>query len=221
METPGQIFVEIGGLLQWAGIIFAPLLLLPLAVLILPGLLGRLAAALAALIDWLTGLTLGGAMILALMMITAQLAVVLMRFVFGLSFSWLSESVTYTFAAVFMLAAAATLRDDGHVRVDILRPRFSPRARAIIEIAGSYLFIFPIMILILSAVIPSLTRSWAGLEGSRESDGLPFLFLFKTLVPAFAFLLLIQGLSQALKAALGLRGLARLEENIHSEIGPV
>ena len=51
-----------------------------------------------------------------------------------------------------------------------------------------------------------LARSWALFEGSRESDGLPLLFLFKTLLPAFAVLMLVQGLSEALKAALRLTG---------------
>ena len=51
-----------------------------------------------------------------------------------------------------------------------------------------------------------LARSWALFEGSRESDGLPLLFLFKTLLPAFAILMITQGLSEALKAALRLTG---------------
>ncbi|MCA8899127.1 MAG: TRAP transporter small permease subunit, partial [Hyphomonas sp.] len=123
---------------------------------------------------------------------------------------WLNELVIYAFAAMFMLGAAAALRDDDHVRVDILRPRFGAAGRNWIELAGIYLFLFPIMIRILTTGEQGLARSWSLLEGSRESDGLPFLYLFKTLVPAFAVLMLAQGLSEALKAALRLTG--RLEE---------
>jgi TRAP-type mannitol/chloroaromatic compound transport system permease small subunit len=138
-----------------------------------------------------------------------QLSVVVLRYTYGISFTWLNELVIYAFAAMFMLGAAATLRDDGHVRVDILRPRFGADGRNWIELAGIYFFLFPICIRILSTGEQGLARAWSLFEGSTESDGLPFLYLFKTLVPAFAVLMLAQGLSEALKAALRLTG--RLE----------
>jgi len=92
------------------------------------------------------------------------------------------------------------------VRVDILRPRFGEAGRHWIELAGAYLFLFPICMRIITTSEAGLTRSWMLLEGSRESDGLPILFLFKTLVPALAVLLMAQGLSESLKAALRLTG---------------
>ncbi|MEL7128790.1 MAG: TRAP transporter small permease subunit, partial [Pseudomonadota bacterium] len=157
-------------------------------------------------IDRLSGGALTAAIAMALVMMFAQLAVVIARYAFGLAFTWLNEIVIYAFAAMFLLAAAGALRDDAHVRVDILRTRFGPRGLAAVELAGAYLFIIPICLLILWAAAPALTNAWARFEGSRESDGLPLLFLFKTLVPLFAVLLLTQGLSQAIKAALVLSG---------------
>ena len=79
-----------------------------------------------------------------------------------------------------------------------------------IELAGIYFFLFPICIRLLTTGEQGLARAWALFEGSRESDGLPFLYLFKTLVPVFAVLMLGQGLSEAIKAALRLTG--RMEE---------
>jgi TRAP-type mannitol/chloroaromatic compound transport system permease small subunit len=124
-----------------------------------------------------------------------------------LSFSWLNDSVIFTFAMMFMLGAAATLRDDGHVRVDILRPRFGAKTKAGIEMFGSLVFIVPIGVLILYAGSGLIARSWIGLEHFNESDGLPIKYLFKTLVPLFAVLMIGQALSQAIKAALVIRGL--------------
>ncbi|MEL6663424.1 MAG: TRAP transporter small permease subunit, partial [Pseudomonadota bacterium] len=141
------------------------------------------------------------------LIVVAQLCVVILRYVFGLSFSWLSEIVVYGFAAMFLLASASALRDDDHVRVDILRPQFGVKGRAGVELAGTYLLLFPICMLILwSAISPSFVRSWMNFEASRESDGLPILFLFRTLVPLFAVLVAAQGLSQAIKAAQILTG---------------
>lgn len=201
-----EIFLTLGGALKWLGLALSPLLLLPLIVTIWPDPVERIAKWLSARIDAVFGWALGGAIAGAIILVGAQLLVVLLRYAFGLSFTWLNEIVIYAFAAMFMLGSASALRDDAHVRVDILRPRFGARRRNWIELAGIYLFLFPICIRLLAMTEQGLARSWALFEGSRESDGLPLLFLFKTLLPAFAVLMLVQGLSEALKAALRLTG---------------
>ncbi|HBL94987.1 MAG TPA: TRAP transporter permease DctQ, partial [Hyphomonas sp.] len=201
-----EIFLTLGGALKWLGLALSPLLLLPLIVTIWPDPVERIAKWLSARIDAVSGWALGGAIAGAIILVGAQLLVVLLRYAFGLSFTWLNEIVIYAFAAMFMLGSASALRDDAHVRVDILRPRFGARRRNWIELAGIYLFLFPICIRLLAMTEQGLARSWALFEGSRESDGLPLLFLFKTLLPAFAVLMLVQGLSEALKAALRLTG---------------
>jgi TRAP-type mannitol/chloroaromatic compound transport system permease small subunit len=201
-----QVFLTLGTVLKWTGIALLPLFLLPLIILVLPGRLDSLAQRLASLIDRISGGALGLAMGACVLLIFAQLAVVLLRYAFGLSFSWLSEAVTYAFAAIFMLGAAGALRDGAHVRVDILRPRFGEAGRNWVELAGAYFFLFPICIRIIVTGEAGLARSWSLFEGSRESDGLPLFFLFKTLLPAFAILLMAQGLSESLKAALRLTG---------------
>ena len=44
-------------------------------------------------------------------------------------------------------------------------------------------------------------RSWAILERSRETSGLPAVYLLKTLIPLFALLMALQGVAQAIRAA--------------------
>ncbi len=67
---------------------------------------------------WLTGI-----------MVIIACIVVGLRHVFDIGSIALQESVTYMHAAVFMLGAAYTLKNDGHVRVDIVHKKMSPRAR--------------------------------------------------------------------------------------------
>jgi len=201
-----DFFLSLGGALNWLGLALSPLLALPLIVLIWPEPVERVAKWLSARIDAVSGWALGGAITSAIILVGSQLLVVLLRYAFGLSFTWLNEIVVYAFAAMFMLGSASALRDDAHVRVDILRPRFGARGRNWVELAGIYLFLFPICIRLLAMTEQGLARSWALFEGSRESDGLPLLFLFKTLLPVFAVLMIVQGLSEALKAALRLTG---------------
>lgn len=206
-----QIVSVVGTGLRFAGYGLSPLLLLPLAILAIPKPLGDLSEKLSAGIDRVSGVAMGFALTAGFLIILIQLAAVLLRYVFGLSFSWLNDSVIFTFAMMFMLGAAATLRDDGHVRVDILRPRFSPNVKAAIEMFGSLVFIIPIGILILYAGSGLISRSWIGLEHFNESDGLPIKYLFKTMVPLFAILMIGQALSQAIKAALVIRGLRQAD----------
>ena len=202
MET----FVEITGTtLRFAGYALLPLLVLPLLILALPKPLAGPSSLLSRNLDKISGFAMGFSVSAAFLIILIQLTAVLLRYVFGLSFSWLTDSVIFSFAMIFMLGAAATLRDDGHVRVDILRPRFSPKTRAAIELIGAMIFIFPIAILILYSGSSMIARTWIGLERFNESDGLPIQYLFKTMVPLFAILILGQGLSQAIKAALVIR----------------
>jgi TRAP-type mannitol/chloroaromatic compound transport system permease small subunit len=136
-----------------------------------------------------------------LYMLLAGFAVVLMRYVLGVGSVWLHESILYAHSAVFMLAAAWTLATDGHVRVDIFYADASPRAKALVDLLGALLLLMPFALLVVILSSPYVARSWAILEGSRETSGLPAVFLLKTLIPLFAALLGLQGVAQAIRAA--------------------
>jgi len=142
---------------------------------------------------------------LSLLLVLMQFGVVLMRYAFGIGSIWLSESILYAHAALFLLAAAWTLQQDGHVRVDIFYANAAPRTKAIVDLCGSIIFLLPFMAVIIFFSLPYAARSWAILERSRETSGLPFVYLLKTLIPLFALLMALQGLSQAMRAAQQLR----------------
>jgi TRAP-type mannitol/chloroaromatic compound transport system permease small subunit len=136
----------------------------------------------------------------ALAIVLIGFAVVLLRYVLGLGSIWLQESILYAHAVLFLLAAAWTLKDGGHVRVDVFYASASPRAKAWIDLLGALLLLLPLCIAILWFSWPYVARSWAILERSRETSGLPLVFLLKTLIPLFALMLALQGLSQAIKS---------------------
>ena len=143
---------------------------------------------------------------LALAVVLLQFAVVVLRYAFGLGSIWLSESVLYAHAALFMLAAAWTLQANGHVRVDVFYADASPRAKALVDLLGALLLLLPFMAVIAwFASLPYVARSWAILERSREASGLPLVYLLKTLIPLFALLMALAGIAQAIRAALVLR----------------
>src|SRR4051812_10700444 len=122
----------------------------------------------------------------ALAIVLIGFAVVLLRYVLGLGSIWLQESIIYAHAALFLLAAAWTLREGGHVRVDVLYADASPRVKAWVDLLGALLLLLPFCLAIVWFSLPYLERSWAILERSRETSGLPLVFLLKTLIPVFA-----------------------------------
>ena len=138
---------------------------------------------------------------LVLVVVLLQFALVVARYLFGLGSIWLSETVIYAHAAVFMLAAAWTLRAEGHVRVDIFYAEASTRTRALIDLAGAILLLLPFMLVLLWLSVPYAARSWAILEHSQEASGLPLVFVLRTLIPVFAVLMALQGVAQAIRAA--------------------
>jgi TRAP-type mannitol/chloroaromatic compound transport system permease small subunit len=144
-----------------------------------------------------------------LFMVLAEFALVLMRYVLGVGSIWLQESVIYAHGALFMLAAAWTLAADAHVRVDIFYADATPRTKAVVDLLGALLLLLPFALALVYLSFPYVARSWALLEGSRETSGLPALFVLKTLIPLFAALLALQGIAQALRAALVLAGVER------------
>ena len=158
-------------------------------------LLDRFAEATGRCIAWLT-----------LGMVLVTFTVVILRYLFQTGSIALQESVTYLHASVFMLGAAYTLKHDGHVRVDILYQKFTPRTRAWVDLLGTLLLLFPVCLFILFASLEYVANSWSIQEGSREAGGLDGVFLLKTAIPVMAVLLLLQGCSIVLHKLLLLAG---------------
>lgn len=139
------------------------------------------------------------------MVVLLQFALVVARYLFGLGSVWLTETVIYAHAALFMLAAAWTLQVGGHVRVDIFYADASAHTKALIDLVGALFLLLPFMVVLIWLAIPYAARSWSILEHSQEASGLPVVFVLKTLIPLFALLMALQGIAQAIRAAALLR----------------
>jgi TRAP-type mannitol/chloroaromatic compound transport system permease small subunit len=148
---------------------------------------------------------------LVLFLVLVQFALVLMRYVFGTGSLFMQESLIYAHAILFMMAAAWTLAEDRHVRVDIFYAVATPRRKAAIDLFGALFFLLPMCVLLWWVGYPYVARSWAVLEGSRETSGIPAIFLLKTFILLFVLTLALQGLATGLRAAIGVFAPASLE----------
>lgn len=97
---------------------------------------------------------------LALAMVLVTFAVVVLRYAFDAGSIALQESITYMHAILFMLGAAYTLQQDGHVRVDIFYQRFSRRGRAWVDLLGTLLLLVPICLFLLASSWDYVLSSW-------------------------------------------------------------
>jgi TRAP-type mannitol/chloroaromatic compound transport system permease small subunit len=161
-------------------------------------------------IDWLNATIAHGVRWLALMMVITTLVIVIMRYLFEVGAIGLQESVMYMHGALFLLAIAYGIKQDTHVRVDLVYSRFSQTRRDWVNLIGHILFLLPVAILLLVTSVPYVMASWRVLEGSAEVGGIPAIFLLKTLLPVMASLLLLQGLSQCCKTILTLHSRAQV-----------
>ena len=84
---------------------------------------------------------------LCVAMVGLTTLVVLLRYGFDIGSVAVQELVTYFHAALFMLGASYTLREDGHVRVDVLYRRWSPRRQSIVNAGGIIFLLLPTSLL--------------------------------------------------------------------------
>lgn len=134
----------------------------------------------------------------------------------GLSSNTWLELQWYLFSLVFLLGAAYGLRHDVHVRVDVVYESLSERGRAWINLLGTALFLIPFSVLMLVTSWPMVRNSWAVWEQSSDPGGLAR-YPIKTIIPLAFVLLIVQGVSLAVKQIAILRDHEHDEERANDE----
>ena len=106
----------------------------------------------------------------------------------------------YFFSLIFLLGAGYGLNHDYHVRVDVLYAKLGRRGKAWIDLLGTVLFLVPFSLLMLWISWRPVWNSWVIRETSPDPGGLPRYPIKAVILVAF-LLLLLQGMSHALKQA--------------------
>ncbi len=164
------------------------------------------------LIDWLNEKV--GRIIswLTLLMVIVVSVDVLLRYVFSVSYLALQEFEWHAFSLVFLLGAGFTLKHNDHVRVDVFYQRLGRRGKALINLVGCLIFLFPGCYLVIKTSFPFIYSSWSMHEGSPEPGGLPFRYLIKAAIPLGFMLVGIQGISLFIRNLFTLLGIETDEE---------
>ncbi|RUM97427.1 TRAP transporter small permease subunit [Pseudaminobacter arsenicus] len=142
-------------------------------------------------------------LILAAVLVSAGNAII--RKAFSMSSNAWLELQWYLFGAAFLLAAAYTLRDNEHIRVDIVYGMFSRRTQHLIDLFGHLFFLMPFTLLMMFYLFPYVSLSYRSGEMSTNAGGL-ILWPAKSLLLISFTLLVVQGVSEIIKKIAILRG---------------
>ena len=150
---------------------------------------------------------------LTLLMVITTFIIVILRYAFDIGWIAMQESVSYMHAIIFMLGAAYTLKHDGHVRVDIFYQRCTEKVKAWIDCLGTLFLLLPVTGFIIWSSWDYVADSWAIQEGSRNSGGIPGIYLLKTSIIVMSVLLILQSIALFLQNLLIATGVNKTEEN--------
>ncbi|MCT7662574.1 TRAP transporter small permease subunit [Shinella kummerowiae] len=144
-----------------------------------------------------------GWLILIAVLVSAGNAVI--RKMFNMSSNAWLEAQWYLFGGAFMLAAAYTLSQNEHIRIDVVYGKFSRRVQHWIDLLGHCLFLMPFVLLMVYFLVPYVLMSYRSGEGSSSAGGL-IVWPAKAILLAGFVLLAAQGVSEIIKKIAIMRG---------------
>lgn len=124
------------------------------------------------------------------------------RYLFNTSSAGIVELEWHIFSFIFLLGAAYALKHDKHVRVDVFYQKFSPKAKAWVNLLGTLLFLLPFCYITIITSLKFTGNAYAIGEGSPDPGGLPARFVVKAAIPVGFTLLLLQAVSLAFRSIL-------------------
>jgi len=119
--------------------------------------------------------------------------------------AWL-ELQWYLFGIAWLLAAAYTLKQNEHIRIDIIYGMCSRRVQHWIDLLGHLFFLMPFTLLMIYYFVPYFLRSFYSGEHSASAGGL-IVWPAKLFLLAGFILLALQGFSEIIKKIAVMRGL--------------
>jgi TRAP-type mannitol/chloroaromatic compound transport system permease small subunit len=142
---------------------------------------------------------------LILLAVLVSAANAIIRKTFNMSSNAWLELQWYLFGAAFLLAAAYTLRQNEHIRIDIVYGMFSRRVQHWIDLFGHVFFLMPFVLLMIYYFVPYVSLSYRSGEISTNAGGLTIWPAKSLLLIGFS-LLALQGISEIIKKIAIMRG---------------
>ncbi len=129
-------------------------------------------------------------------------AVVVERYLFSTTRLWMQDLYVWLNGVMFTAVAGFALFREDHVRVDIFYRPASQKKKAIADLIGVCMFLFPFMFAVYYIGLPYVQRSWRLVENSANIGGMPGLYVLKTFILVFVVLVALQGLAMVIRSLL-------------------
>jgi TRAP-type mannitol/chloroaromatic compound transport system permease small subunit len=153
---------------------------------------------------------------LTLLVVIAEFLIVVGRFIYGYEQTFMGDLVRFWYAALFLFASAYTLKEDGHVRVDVFYAGFKRRTRSMLNTIGTLFFGIPLCWLILmrgmwgkSSLINSPMMNF---ETSMSGFGMYVKYLMAAFLMIFALSMILQFTAYLFQS------MADIQENITDDL---
>lgn len=144
---------------------------------------------------------------------------VIMRYFFKTGSIAMQEMEWHLFSVIILLGISYTLKENGHVRVDLIYDRLNQRKKAMINMVGIILFILPFSLLVGFGSIDYVIEAYTSGEQSGDPGGLTNRWIVKSLIPLSFFLLIITSIGFFLKNLNSFKGNHPMSETeIQNEI---
>ena len=101
--------------------------------------------------------------------------------------------------AIFLLALGFAYVKNSHVRIEIIREKYSNNLKSVFEIIGILFFLVPYTFMIIYYGIDFVQRSFSMNEVSSALTGLSHRWIIKSFIPIGMLLLFLAGVSILLK----------------------
>jgi len=144
---------------------------------------------------------------------------VIMRYFFRSGSIGMQEMEWHLFSVIILLGVAYTLKEDGHVRVDLIYDTLSTRKKAMINMIGAVVFILPLAVLVGLSSIDNMVEAFQSMEQSGDPGGLHYRWIVKGLIPLSFLLLIITDIGFFIRNFNIYKGLHPMDEyNLKGEI---
>jgi len=140
-----------------------------------------------------------GTSFLVVVMVFLVTLTLFLRYVLSIGSVALQESIMYLHAIFFMIGISFAIKENAHVKIDILSNKFNSKQKNVVFIVGLIFFMIPFSLFVIFISIDMVSNSWEVMEQSSEAGGLNLVYLLKSVIPLTGFLIFLQSISELIK----------------------
>lgn len=147
-------------------------------------------------------------------LILASCFEVFSRYVLNAPTIWAFELGYMAMGTHALIGAAYTLREGGHIRIDILYSHFSDKTKALVDVAGYFILFLPVVCWVSLGLWDYWVEAYVNDEHSGQSAWNPVIWPFRLVFFLGFFFLALQGLAEFARCLRVLSG-RRAQETTH------